>query len=51
MPNDNDQKQAMQTNKQIVHQKILLDATNVWVQESPKLELQFRTYEGLKLID
>jgi hypothetical protein len=30
---------------------MLLIATNVWVQESPKLELQLRSYEGLKLID
>jgi hypothetical protein len=30
------------------------DATrryNAWVQESPKPELQFKSYEGLKLID
>jgi hypothetical protein len=26
-------------------------ATNMWAQESSKSELQFESYEGLKLID
>jgi hypothetical protein len=30
---------------------MILIATNVWAQESPKLELRLRNYEGLKLID
>jgi hypothetical protein len=33
------------------YQKILLIATNAWVQESPKSGLRLRSYEGLKLID
>jgi hypothetical protein len=33
------------------YQKILLVATNVWAQESPKSELRLRSYERLKLID
>jgi hypothetical protein len=30
---------------------MLLITMNVWAQESPKLELRFKSYEGLKLID
>jgi hypothetical protein len=30
---------------------MLLIATNVWAQESPKSELRFKNYEGFKLID
>jgi hypothetical protein len=30
---------------------MLLIATNTWAQESPKSELQLRSYEGLKLMD
>jgi hypothetical protein len=30
---------------------MLLIATNVWEKESPKSELQFKSYEGFKLID
>jgi hypothetical protein len=30
---------------------MLLIATNAWAQESAKSELQFESYEGLKLID
>jgi hypothetical protein len=30
---------------------MLLIAMNVWAQESPKSELRFESYEGLKLID
>jgi hypothetical protein len=30
---------------------MLLITTNVWEQESPKSELQFESYGGLKLID
>jgi hypothetical protein len=36
--------------KQIVPKGVLI-ATNVWVQESPKSELRFESYEGFKLID
>jgi hypothetical protein len=35
-------------NKQ--YQKMVL-VMNTWVQESPKLELWFKSYEGLNLID
>jgi hypothetical protein len=42
-------KQYKQMNKQ--YQKVLLIATNAWVQESPKSELRLRSYEGFKLID
>jgi hypothetical protein len=46
-------KQLQQINKQYTkqYQKILLIAMNARAQESPKSELQSRSYEGLKLID
>jgi hypothetical protein len=33
------------------HLKMLLIATNMSAQESPKSELRLKSYEGLKLID
>jgi hypothetical protein len=50
-------KQNKQINKQYTKQCLMTkqtvqkDATNAWVQESPKSELRLRSYEGLKLID